>query len=139
MLQHHNRIFIHSFAPILIGITIYAFWRGLHFIDPTEKIFPLFSATNIPKWIKYNLPDGLWLYALLSVLLLIWEEKISRHFVAWLLLAIIFSFLTEALQAYHLIPGTFDWNDLLAYLIAVTFCFLNFNKQFLFTIKNQKK
>jgi hypothetical protein len=34
----------------------------------------------------------------------------------------------EISQAYHFIPGTFDWNDLFACFIATIFCFLNFRQ-----------
>lgn len=138
--QHrlYYKIFLHIFIPLFFGTTIYAFWRGIHFIDPTQKVFPFFNSSIPPDWIKYNLPDGLWLYALLSAIIFIWRENFSGHFIAWLLIAIIITFFSEVLQAYNFILGTFDWKDLLAYSIATTFCFFNFQhvkKQLLFTFK----
>ena len=139
MLRNYNKIFLHIFVPIFCGTTIYVFWRGLHLIDPEEKVFPLFSVINIPDWIKYNLPDGLWFYALLTVLLYIWENNFSECFVIWLFLAIILSYISEVLQKYHFLSGTFDFKDLLAYTIASSiFYFFNFqklNQQLLLTFK----
>ena len=131
------KILLNIVAPIFFGTTIYGLFRGLHFIDPTEKYFPIYSA-KLPDWLQYNLPDGLWFYALLSALSLIWQDNSSRILYLWLLLAIILSYLTEIFQALHFIPGTFDWKDLLAYSIATIIYIFNFkifNKQLL-TFKN---
>lgn len=133
--------FFNIFVPVICGIIIYAFWRGLYLIDPAEKTFPLFSVKHIPEWIKYNLPDGLGFYALLSTLVFIWDKKTSAHFLLWLLLTIILIYFSEVLQAYNLIHGTFDWNDLIAYSIAIFFFFFNFHfvsKKFSFPFKIRK-
>ncbi len=134
-MKQYLKILIHIIVPIFLGTTVYAFWRGLYFIDPSEKYFPFYSA-NVPDWIKYNLPDGLWFYALLSSVTIIWNNS-SKYYYIWLLSAIIFSYLTEIFQAFHFVPGTFDLNDLLAYTTAVIFYSINFQKinQPLFTIK----
>ena len=124
--RHYFRIFLHVFVPILCGTTIYALWRGLHFFDQTEKKFPLLTAKHIPNWIKFNLPDGLWFYAFLSALLFIWIENVSGHFGLWLVIVTILSFFSEVLQLYNILPGTFDWQDLLAYSLAILFFFFNF-------------
>jgi len=105
--------------PILIGILVYVFWRGIFLVDPDQNVFPLFHDANAPNWIKYNLPDGLWMYAFLSTFFIIWRQQISKHFVAWILLAIILSFILEIFQAWLIIPGTFDWYDILSYALSV--------------------
>ena len=137
--RHYFRLFLHIGCPILCGMTIYALWRRIYLIDPAQRLFPLLDPSRVPQWVKYNLPDGLWFYALSSSLIFVWGEILSRHFLAWLLLAIIMSFFLEISQASHFIPGTFDWYDLLAYFIAAALCFLNFNKHLSFTIKRPKQ
>lgn len=130
-------IFLHIILPILIGISIYAFFRGIPLIDRHNNLFPLINSVSVPNWLKYNLPDGLWFYAFLFSIFLIWKEKLSIHFVFWLLLVIIMACFSEILQAYNLIPGTFDWYDLLAYFIAISVFLLNFKltrKRLLFTL-----
>lgn len=139
MLQRQHSIFlIHIILPLFLGIIIYALWRGIFFIDPAQKVFPLICNTQTPNWVKYNLPDGLWMYSFLSTFFIIWRQQISKHFVAWILLAIILSFFLEILQARHIIPGTFDWFDLLAYALS-SFIFvitkIRFKEKFVFTLK----
>lgn len=135
MSRDYGKIFLHVFVPIGCGVAIYAFWRGLYLIDQTEERFPLFDSSHAYDWIKYNLPDALWLYALLSTLYFIWDSKSFRQFLSWSLLAITASFLSEALQACHFIRGTYDWNDLAAYGIAIFFFLFNFQQSFKITSK----
>jgi len=141
MLNFSYRILRHIFFSIFFGLFIYVFWRGIYIIDPSEQIFPLFPSMKIPGWIKYNVPDGLWLYAFLSALFFIWKEKFSGQLFIWLILAIFICFFFEISQAYGIFPGTFDWYDMLAYSIASTFFFFNFhqiNNQLLLTLKIKK-
>jgi len=99
--------------PITVGAAVYRLWRGIDIFD----IPPLIYSTP-PDWIIFNLPDGLWLYALLSSIIFIWKDNHTSHFFLWLSTAILLTFLTEIMQAYRFLFGTFDWNDMLAYLIA---------------------
>lgn len=132
-------VFLHVILPILVGILIYILWRGLNFIDPIQKNFPLIYTKDIPAWVIFNLPDGLWLYALLSTITIIWDYKQSLHHFMWIILAVCLSLFSEVLQAYHCILGTFDIKDIIAYLIAFSVYILNFyilNKiSFIFKIK----
>ena len=116
--------------PINLGTLIYTFWRGINFIDPMEKIFPLFDSSHVPNWIVYNLPDGLWYYSLQTTLIFIWGETNLRNLGVWTLIAISLAFLSEISQHLKLIPGTFDWKDLLSYAIASLVCCFNFSKNY---------
>jgi len=129
MFRSYNRIILHIGAPIILGVIVYAMWRGIYLIDPAQNYFPILDSPHPPGWVKYNLPDGLWFYALLTSLYFIWGKTYSRHFVSWLLLSIVMSLLLEVSQSYRFIQGTFDWNDLLAYVIAAIIFFINFYKQ----------
>ena len=137
------RIFFHIVIPIFCGITIYALWRGIYFIDPTQKIFPFAYWHNRTNWLLYNLPDGLWFYALLSAIAFIWKDSYSIFFIMWLFVASTLTFLSEFLQLFHFIPGTFDNYDLLAYSIAILifYCsnFQQVNKPIFLQLKLKKQ
>lgn len=108
----------HIFLPIFLGGSIYALFRGFHFIDPYEIYFPLFQLDK-DCWLIYSGPDGLWLYALLMSLSIIWRGQNSWQFWFWIITAFSLSCFSETLQYYQWIPGTFDWNDIFAYFIAL--------------------
>ncbi|MCE7926432.1 MAG: hypothetical protein DYG98_25585 [Haliscomenobacteraceae bacterium CHB4] len=123
------KMFMHILLPIFSGTMIYALWRGIPLIDSSGEIFPLLYARNAPDWIIYSLPDSLWCYAFLSTIFLIWKKPSISHFL-WLGLAIVIALLSEVLQAFNFIHGTFDWNDLIAYTVAVTAFCLNFQRSY---------
>ncbi len=127
VLSSQRYILLHIISPVILGVIVYIFWRGISSIDPLMKVFPLFSSKNLPAWLQYSLPDGLWLYALLSSLLFIWKDNDgSQPAIIWIVLAITLSFSMEILQAFHWMPGTFDWKDLLSYSVATFMC-LSYN------------
>lgn len=123
---HHSKILLHVLLPVLSGTMIYALVRGIPLIDSAQEILPLFPAKYVPAWINYNLPDGLWCYAFLSAISSIWQEPNSTGSSLWLGSAIAVIFSSEVFQAYHLIHGTFDWKDLIAYVVAAAIFYLNF-------------
>lgn len=133
--KQNVRILSRISIPVFCGIIIYTLFRGFHFVDPAEKKFYLYPA-RLPALLKYNLPDGLWLYSLISAVTIIWKGNYSAYFSWWLLHAIVLTNLTEIFQSLHFIPGTFDWNDLLAYSIVIVVYIFNFRiprKQFQIT------
>jgi hypothetical protein len=120
-----GKAILHIITPVFIGLIIYGLFRRIPFIDPEEKIFPLLNL-KIYAWVKFNLPDGLWFYSLLSVLAIIWHDSYPKYFFAWSSFIILSVYFTEFLQAKRLIPGTFDWADLAAYTVALIAHTLNF-------------
>jgi hypothetical protein len=64
--------------------------------------------------LQNHLADGLWAYAFLSCILIIWDRKSN---LAWIVLTIVFSILFELFQYWHLVAGTGDLWDVVVYLL----------------------
>lgn len=109
---------IHVLLPIIIGTAIYVLLRGYSGLFQSEKFIDKLSGRNIDG-IQYNLPDGLWLYGLLSMITILWRKIISVYFVIWIFTAMSAAYFSEILQGLKIIPGTFDWLDILAYTAAI--------------------
>lgn len=73
-----------------------------------------FSESILPEWVEYSLPDGLWVYSYTLCIGCIWNFNIKK---CWPYLAVLFAVVLtdEFLQKYHLVPGTYDFFDLLSY------------------------
>lgn len=122
-------ILFHVFLPILVGSLIYLIFRSDAISQSATPNFLFFSI------LIYSLPDGCWLYALSSSLLLIWKNQTDYWFQFWIILVFISSIATEIFQLQNIIPGTFDLFDILCYSLAFIL-FIIINKiQF---IKNKK-
>lgn len=94
-------------------------FRGVTSIDFAEYNF-IKNHVKVPDWCLYNMPDGLWFYSLVSSLGFIWGNKMCKTLFAWCFLSLSLSVLSEFLQVWNIIIGTFDYYDILAYLIATS-------------------
>jgi hypothetical protein len=111
------RIFLTIIFPLALGVLIYFLFQGFHLIDPKESVFPLVKMESIPYWIRYNLADGLWLYSFIATITIIWKAHLSFYYNLWIIIALLSAILLEVFQSYNIVPGTFDWYDLLSYVI----------------------
>ena len=122
---------------IIIGHVLTLLSGGLLYISfrqDTLKMFSWFDSVNLsvaiselrlitlpltdhlPNWFLYSLPDGLWLFSYLSILLAVWNNSISMHNIHWLLLVPAIAIVSEFGQLFGIVPGTFDIFDLTFYL-----------------------
>ena len=79
---------------------------------------------TIPSWIKFSLPDALWLFSFNYVLMTLWNFNLNRQSAFWLLFAPAIGLFSEIGQLIKLVPGTFDLVDLALMLIATLIPFL---------------
>ena len=77
-------------------------------------IYKLTNENPAVSVIRNYLPDGLWAYAFLSSLLIIWKRVLN---IAWLLGACFCATFFEVLQAWQVVGGTADWLDVVTYFL----------------------
>ena len=82
------------------------------------RFFTLPLSEHLPHWLLYSLPDGLWLFSYISVLLVIWGNTISKQNIYWLLLVPVIAIFSEIGQFFKVISGTFDIIDLIFYIVG---------------------
>lgn len=127
------KIFVNIILPLVIGTLIYAFFRGIPLIN-----MQALSDLNPPQFIIYNVPDALWFYALLSSVIFIWEYKASKNFIGWFVFVVLLCLLSEIFQLMKLIPGTFDYKDLIVYIITGLLSLLQLKKSYKSYYSKQK-
>lgn len=112
------RIILFVFIPVIIGLTLYDWFSP--FAPLGIKIFD-FAAYVKPSWngLIYNVPDGLWAFSLMSMMLIIWRGENSKVAYFWIVLTIIFGMGCEFLQSTDLLKGTFDWWDIVAIAVGM--------------------
>ena len=82
------------------------------------RTFSMPWASQLPEWVVFSLPDGLWLLSFLLFVRVVWADASKRAMWVWSGVGMTISFGHELAQALGVVPGTFDWVDLLAYLVA---------------------
>lgn len=116
---------INCIIPVSIGGLIYMLGRHdslkmfhwfqfLHleaYIHHFRTVYKDSITSCLPAWMLYSLPDALWMYSFTSAVLLSWKRKLSIY----LLIPFLLGAGSETGQYFHLVRGTYDFNDLLCY------------------------
>jgi hypothetical protein len=102
-------------TPLFLGLFIYLVGRS----DSVRVVnwFDLNWSISIPVWVNYNLPDGLFAFALMSSIPIIWNIE-NKQIRFWEIICITFLFAIEFGQLF-IISGAFDLMDLLFIFIAI--------------------
>ncbi|MEY4332125.1 MAG: hypothetical protein RLZZ196_863 [Bacteroidota bacterium] len=124
------RFFInHVILPLLAGCFIYIFFRetkiiALSIFYEYFKTYEIYNLSPIFKILTGSLPDFFWLYALLSFQTgIIWNGIQNTPQLIFIILYTI-PIGTELMQYYHIIDGTGDYADIIAYLLAIILHYL---------------
>jgi hypothetical protein len=72
------------------------------------------SFSLLQDVLSNHLPDGLWAYAFISSLLIIWDRQAGAF---WISIAFLVATCFEMLQYYHIIDGTGDVYDIAIYYL----------------------
>lgn len=142
-------LILSCFLPLLFGGSIYLLFRidklvMFKWIDFFLLIDELQSLRQymiqykllIPNWFIYSLPNGLWMFSYISLILWMWGNKINKQNIFWLLIMPLIAILSEIGQEFNYIQGVFDYIDILFYSLGLVlslifnylFINLNFNK-----------
>jgi hypothetical protein len=114
--------------PMLLGLFIYMSsrsesiflnqWIATQNQGKVLNFFQNLIPGNIPQWIKFSLPDALWMLSLTTLVLFIWDFKLNKKSMLWVGSTILCGIVLEILQLFGFIRGTFDVLDLLFLIIA---------------------
>jgi hypothetical protein len=136
------QLFIHLLSICAGGLIYICFrssdlmmFRWFDYLHCSDAISQIRNISNVYKiensdWLIYSLPDGLWMFSFTTIILYIWRNTINRKNFAWIIIMPIIAFCTEICQKYDLINGTYDTNDLFAYLFGFIFSCIFFSNSF---------
>ena len=122
---------LHVVAPVLIGASIYLLYRtenlyvfrwvaevgGSSVLDGLRGSMAGPSRV-LPPWVRFVLPDGLWVYATTSCMVLIWGVSDGPASRLWIFSGAALAIASELGQAMGFLPGTFDLLDLLVSAVS---------------------
>ena len=127
---------IGSIVFLCIGISIYLLYRIMPpmlikfcvFLDIIDSVNDLRVVTYgqiTNQFILFSLPDLMWSCASLAFLYGLTVGLQIIHRIIWALPLFIASVGTEVAQGLNLLPGTFDWLDIICYVISfITYYFI---------------
>lgn len=128
-------IFINILLPICLGFLIYILYRSDNlrlyrwFADigilnnpmlENQNFIKYYLDINLPSWVKFSLPGGLWIYAFTATMIFIWFTKINLF---WLAIPICLGISLELMQLLDVCAGSYDSVDIifliLGYILAI--------------------
>ncbi|WP_323787896.1 hypothetical protein [Psychroserpens sp.] len=123
------KIGLFGFLPIFIGGFIYIInrtetilffnWiKAVQMENGIKYIRDLFGNYHLSEWIKFNLPDLLWVFGFTSVMLIIWKEIQSQVKMLYIILPLVIAETSEIVQYFIPTFGTFDFKDIIFYSIG---------------------
>lgn len=77
------------------------------------------DSEGVYGWVKNSLPDGLWLFAYMFLVDAIWNGSRSINSYIFIYSLPLIALLSEFLQFFGLLPGVFDWMDVVSYSLAI--------------------
>lgn len=92
-------------------------WVGLSSSSKWLMTLREMTPDQLPEWIKYSLPDGLWSCAYVIFIGAIWKLEYPKCMTVALIMPLI-GILSEVLQKIGLISGVYDNIDLIMYIIG---------------------
>lgn len=135
-------LLLSSILSLLIGGCIYLFFRDpsiiffgwiddLGFLSEVKSMQTSMSSLKnaLPDWVIFSLPDGLWLFSYVCLMLHLWRKSMPFPGMIWVLALPILALFFEIFQAIFDSIGTFDWLDILLYLCASTIPLVLFKKK----------
>ena len=122
-MKHSILVLLIVLSVLCFGVLIYATtrtealylnqWTSLLSGNTLKPFFqPFITYLSFPGWIIYSLPDGLWMLALMMLMMMIWNFKFNHKSLPWLACAFFTGILFETFQGLQWISGTFDINDI---------------------------
>ena len=116
---------------LICGCTIYLFIRSktlniyrwcsqMGFTDYIDSVRLQVQHWNIPSFVKYSLPDGLYCAAYILIIDAIWhnDNRLIKYTIILLVPFVTIS--SEIMQYFGLVKGTFDIYDLICYSLPPT-------------------
>lgn len=125
-------ILVRVMIPLIIGGIIYILFgdESIRLVNWSMEIDALAylrnqcSSESIPEWLIFNIPDGIWLFALLQFIDIVWSGEEGSHI--WIALSVLLAIGHELGQLASIFSGTFDVLDLLLYgIVAICSILLN--------------
>lgn len=84
----------------------------------------VFENTSVPQWFIYSLPDGLWSFAYMQIMVVVWNKSPNVKLkLLFIFIIPVLGIIVEFLQFSDVFYGTGDLSDIALYMISIIiFC-----------------
>ena len=120
-----------GFIYIAFRSTSLRMFAWFNYIGLHNQIMGIRSSLNdiqIPEIIKFCIPDGLWTLSYILIMDATWSPNLKRQILYCSIIPVVGG-ISEILQYFSVLKGTFDYIDLLCYIVPyIIFLILKLRK-----------
>ena len=132
-------VFVSSSIYILFRSSSLRFFKWINKFRLLKTVEDFREGTSqlkemLPNWILYSLPDGLWIFSYTTLILLIWNNTITKINIIWLVVLFTMIVIHELGQLCNIFKGTFDISDLVFYIAFAIVPFVLFKRIIIYRI-----
>ena len=144
----YNKLIFGSIASLILGTSVYILFRssnlkvfswldllGINILESNIRKSALEISPSLPKWILLSLPDGLWLFSYVCLMLYIWKNSVTIQNLFWITIIPVIAIGSEIARYFGLLQGTFDFTDLLLYILGGVLPLLIFKNSINYKLK----
>lgn len=122
----YRQFAVHVILPTAVGAMIYVLFRTtsllvfdwletFHLLQLSLNAREVCCGIDLPDWLLYSVPDGLWVYAVTSWMIMIWTRNPP---LPWLLVGVGLGISGELGQLIGIVPGTYQGLDMVSYSVG---------------------
>ena len=100
------------------SLLMFTWFHDLDLSDYINEIRAYKSHNGLTSWMVFSMPAGLWLFSYLLIIDSIWGKETRLFYSYFILILPIAALTSELLQYLNVLPGTFDYLDMLSYVLA---------------------
>ena len=105
------------------SLLMFGWFHKIGLDNVVMKLREGFGQVNIWEWVRYNMPSGLWLFSYMFIIDSIWDNGNNSTYRLFITILPAVALVSEVMQFFHALPGTFDVLDMISYVLAI-FLFL---------------
>lgn len=101
------------------NLLMFTWFHDLDLSNYINEIRAYKSYNGLTSWMVFSMPAGLWLFSYLHIIDSIWGKETRLVYSYFILILPIAALTSELLQYFSVLPGTFDYLDMLSYVLAI--------------------
>ncbi|WP_306618205.1 hypothetical protein [Chryseobacterium ginsenosidimutans] len=108
---------------------------GIKLLNNNLRNWTVLITPKLSEWFLFSFPDSLWVFSYVCLMLGIWKGAISTPNLFWIGIVPFIAICTELGQLIGFVQGTFDFLDIIFYIIGGFMPLLLFKKSITYNLK----
>lgn len=101
------------------SLLMFEWFRMIGLSEMVENLRGEYDGLNLYGWVRNSMPAGLWLFSYLFIIDSLWGKDRNPVYHLFIFVLPVIAIGSEFMQLFGMLPGTFDYMDLISYTVAI--------------------